>query len=103
MSRIEKLSKMWDADQTDADVPYMIAQEHASAGGHAAAITWFDHCIRADPNYHYAYYHKARALEALGRTEEAAGVLREGLKRARDAGNAKAADELAAFLQDLSQ
>lgn len=103
MSRIEQLRRMWDADQTDPDVPYMIAQEHGTAGDHAEAITWYDHCLDVDPDYHYAYYHKARALEAMGRAGEAAGVLRDGLERARDAGNAKAADELAAYLQDMAE
>jgi tetratricopeptide (TPR) repeat protein len=101
MSRIEQLRRMWDADQTDADVPYMIAQEHASAGDHGEALTWYDRCLGIDPDYHYAYFHKARALEAMGRTDEAVTALRAGLEKARDAGAAKAADELAAFLAEL--
>lgn len=103
MSRIEQLRKMWDADQADPDVPYMIAQEHGMTGDHAQAVTWYDHCLDIDPDYHYAYYHKARALEAMGRGADAAMVLRDGLERARDAANAKAADELAAYLEELGE
>lgn len=103
MSRMEQLHRMWEADQTDPDVPYMIAQEHATAKDHGQAITWYEHCLEVDPDYHYAYYHKARALEAMGREDEAVLVLREGLGRARDAGNAKATDELMAYLEDLGE
>jgi tetratricopeptide (TPR) repeat protein len=101
MSRIEQLETMWRADQSDPDVPYMIAQEHASAGDHQKAVEWFDHCLRIDAEYHYAYFHKARALDALGLDEEALTTAKAGLARAKVAEDAKAADELGGLVEML--
>ncbi len=101
MSRIEQLQRMWDADQTDADIPYMIAQEHVSAGDHQASIAWFDRCLTLDAEYHYAYFHKARALDAIGHDEEAVIAASAGLARARVAGHQKAVDELAGLVEML--
>ena len=101
MSRLQKLQGLWDVDPSDPDVAYMIAQEHASAGDYAGAVSWYDRCLDLDPEYHYAYFHRARALEAIGRTDDAAATLRDGLERARDAGHRKATEEIAAYLESL--
>lgn len=102
MSRIDRLKQMLAAEPNDPFVLYGLAQEHARAGDHAAAIGFFDRCLAADPHHHYAYYHKGRVLEGLGRTAEAAAVVREGLAIARKDGEEKAAGELAAFLGELT-
>lgn len=102
MARVEKLLKLYASDPCDADVPYMIAQEHAKEGDHLHAIQWYDTCLKMEPGYHYAYYHKAKSLEALNRVEDAALVLRDGLARARGAGDVKAGNELSAYLDELS-
>ncbi len=101
MSRLEQLHKLRAADPADADVPYMIAQEHAKTGEHAEAVRWFDECLSADPAYHYAYFHKARSLEAAGDVDDARATLRDGFERARDAGDDKAAGELSEYLASL--
>jgi tetratricopeptide (TPR) repeat protein len=101
VSRLDKLMKLREADEGDADVAYMIAQEHAKAGDHEEALGWYDEALRLDASYHYAYFHKARSLEALERTDEAAGVLETGLGRAKRDGNAKATGEIEAYLGEL--
>ena len=102
MERVERLLKLYQSDPCDADVPYMIAQEHAKDGDHAHAIQWYDTCLKMEPAYHYAYYHKAKSLEALERNDDAAAVLRAGLARAKAAGDAKASNETAAYLDELT-
>jgi tetratricopeptide (TPR) repeat protein len=102
MSRIEQLQKLREADPTDADVPYMLAQEHAKEGDAGAAIDAFDACLELDPDYHYAYFHKAKVLEREGRTDEAASVLRDGFGRAQAAGHAKAVNEISGYLDELT-
>jgi len=101
MSRLAKLAKLHASDPEDTDILYMLAQEHASAGDHAAAIAWYDRCLARDPLYLYAYFHKARSLEAMERSADAAQVLRTGLEHARRKGDAKAVSELAAYLDQL--
>lgn len=99
--RMEQLLSMWEADASDADIPYMIAQEHLVAGQEEAALLWFDRCLGIDAAYHYAYYHRAKALEALERLDEARATLQLGLEASRRDGNAQAIGEIEAYLDEL--
>ncbi|HVZ94714.1 MAG TPA: CDC27 family protein [Phycisphaerales bacterium] len=101
MSRIAQLEKLHAADPRDADVLYMLAQENAKLGDARAAVEWYDRCIATDPEYHYAYYHKARSQEVLGEHPQAIETLRAGLARAETARNAKAVGEISAYIESL--
>ncbi len=101
MSRVAQLERLHSIDPADADVMYMLAQEHAKQGRTDDAAAWFDRCLAADANYAYAFYHKARALEAAGRVAEAKATLTDGLATARRLGEAKAISEMEAFLDSL--
>jgi len=99
---MESLLKLHEADPRDADVCYMVAQEHAKAGRHADAVEWYTRCLDADPDYHYAAFHMARSLESLGDLAAAMGALTTGLARAKASGDAKAAGEIAGYLDSLT-
>lgn len=101
MPRLDQLHKLLAADPSDADVPYMIAQEHARAGEHAMAVEWYDRCLALNPHYHYAYFHKARAQEAADDIPAAIATLREGLTRAKSKQDAKAMNEIGGYLDML--
>lgn len=101
MSRLDKLHRLREADPTDADVPYMIAQEVAREGDHEQAVEWYDRCIELDPNYLYAYFHKAKSLEVNGSIEIAVATLEEGVRRSKAKANAKAIGELGEYLTQL--
>ncbi len=101
MSRLSQLEKLHAADPGDADVAYMLAHEHIKAGNTPAAVHWFDTCLKLDPKYHYAYYHKAKTLHVGDRLDDALAVLRDGLSRATRDGNAKAASEISQMLMEL--
>lgn len=103
MSRLDQLYKLRDADPTDADVPYMIAQEQAKAGDVTASIDWYDRCLELDPDYLYAYFHKAKMLESQDDLTIAVASLESGLDRAKRAGNAKAIGELGEYLTQLQE
>lgn len=102
MSRLEKLTKMLEADPNDAFVLYGIAQEYAAAGDYEQAVAFYDRCLASDPAYCYAYYHKARALEHAGKPEQAAQAVCEGIRAAQAAGDAKALGELTSLLDELT-
>lgn len=102
MPSIEQLERLLVTDPTDTFVLYGLAQEHAKAGETDRAVSYYDRVIAIDPHYHYAYFHKARALEEAGRDEEAAATLRAGLDRARTAGDAQAVSEIAGYLDQLT-
>jgi tetratricopeptide (TPR) repeat protein len=100
--RIALLQKMLDAEPTDAFCLYSMGQEHAKQGALMEAVQWYDRTLAADADYCYAYFHKARALEQLGKVEEALTTLRSGLDHARRCGDSHAASEIASYLDTLS-
>lgn len=99
--RLAKLLRLLESDPSDTFCLYGIAQEHASRGAHAEATEWFDRVIEHEPSHGYAYFHKARAEEALGRIDAAIATLRAGL--AASAGDPKAASEIAGYLASLDE
>jgi tetratricopeptide (TPR) repeat protein len=93
--------KLHAADPADADVLYMLAQEHARAGDQAQAQAWYDRCLSANSDYLYAYFHKARSQQAAGDIPGALATARTGHARARAKGDAKATNELAGLIDEL--
>lgn len=102
MPTIDELRRLLAADPDDPFVLYGLAQQHAKAGDHAEAVAFYDRCLASDPAYLYAYFHKAKSLDEIGRREEAADTLREGLDRARAAGDEKAAAEITVLLEEYA-
>lgn len=89
---------MHSRDPSDAFCTYAIALEHAKGGDADAALEWFDRSIAADPQAAYTHYHRARALESLGREPEAIESARQGLRVARASDDQHAASELKSLL-----
>ncbi|MCC6427588.1 MAG: tetratricopeptide repeat protein [Phycisphaerales bacterium] len=102
MPSIEALQRLLLADPDDAFVLYGLAHEHAKAGNHTEALAWYDRCLAIDPNYCYAYYHKARTLEALSRIPDAIATLKLGTQAANRTNDGHALSELQAFLTELT-
>lgn len=101
MSRLAQLEKLHAADPNDPDVAYMIAHEHAKTGNTPAALHWFDTCLKLNPSYHYAYFHKARSQQAAADLDGAVKTLRAGLELAQRDGNGKAANEISGLLFEI--
>jgi len=101
MPSIEKLRALLESEPDDAFLLYAMAQELANTGAHEDALTYFDRTIGVDAAYCYAYFHKARSLEALGRDDEARATLDDGLAEATRVGDAKAASEISGYRADL--
>lgn len=101
MPSLEQLEKLLAADPSDSFVLYALAQEHAKQGGHERAVGFYDRCLSENEGELYAYFHKARSLEQLGRTDDARACLAAGLTRAKAAGDGKAASEIAGYLDAL--
>lgn len=101
MPSLETLKKLLAAEPDDPFLLYGLAQEHARLGQHGEAVAAYRRCLEADPAYLYAYYHMARSLDAAGQTAEAVGAAKTGLAAARQAGDQKAASELASLVDEL--
>jgi tetratricopeptide (TPR) repeat protein len=102
MPSIADLNKLLALDPADPFVLYGLAQEYAKQGDHAAALGFYDRCLVADPAYCYAYFHKARSLEAMGKVPEAVETLTQGVAAAKLAQDGHAFSELSAYLDELS-
>lgn len=98
MSRLAKLQALLAADERDTFVLYGLAQEHAKAGDLLRAVEFFDRVLAIDPAYCYAYFHKAKAHDALGNRAAAIRSAADGVAAAQRAGDAKALNELAGLL-----
>jgi len=100
--RIAQLKSILEAEPHDTFCLYGLAMEYSKAGEFQRAIEYFDRTLAVDPNYCYAYFHKARALEESGDVAAAQQALRTGLKQAQSCGDAKAAGEIAGLLDELT-
>lgn len=100
--RLSQLTKLLAADPSDAFVLYGLAVEHAKLGRVDESVSWFDRCLAIDPNYLYAYYHKAKVLSEHDRVKDAVGVLNAGIAAAKVARDAKALGELSALLDSIT-
>ena len=103
MPTIAQLQKLLSVDPSDTFVLYALAQEHAKAGEHAKAVEFYDRCLSVDPQYCYAYFHKARVQEAAGDRAAAIATLRAGVAASRRAGDSKALGEIMGYLESLGE
>ncbi|MDA0294794.1 MAG: tetratricopeptide repeat protein [Planctomycetota bacterium] len=101
--RLTRLLSMLDAEPDDPFCLYGIAQEHANAGDHDTAVTWYDKAIAVDPDDGYHYFHKARSLESLQRLDVAIATVDAGIAAARRGGDSHALAELEALRVELSE
>ena len=101
--RLTRLLAMLDAEPDDPFCLYGIAQEHANAGDHETAVSWYDKAIAVDPDDGYHYFHKARSLESLQRLDVAIATINAGLAAARRGGDAHALAELDELRSELSE
>jgi tetratricopeptide (TPR) repeat protein len=93
--RLAQLTKLLDADPNDPFLTYGIAMEHGKVDRFDEAIHWLDRTLSIDPKYCYAYYQKAKMLDAQGDTDQARAVLDDGMTAAAAAGDAHAREEMA--------
>ena len=99
MDRIAALQGMLEADASNHFVRYALAQEHVKRGDDLRAHQEFSRILRE--NYQAAYYHDGKALERLGRREEAQETYRRGIEAALRNGDLHARDELEAALSEV--
>ncbi len=101
MPSIQQLENLLAADPEDAFMHYALAMEYAKAGEHDRAVASYDRCLAIDEAYCYGYFHKAKALEAAGRADEAIATLQAGLAVAQRVSDQKATSEIGGYLSLL--
>ena len=99
--RVEILRNILAAKPEDSFARYGLAVEHVKAGELEQAVQEFRTLISNNPDYCYAYFHGAQALEKLGRLDEARDWYCQGIEAAARTGDAHARSELQAALDLL--
>ncbi len=102
MDKIASLSEILQTDPNNAFARYGLAMEYLSQGNTDSALNEFSTLIQNSPDYVPAYQMSAQTLAKLGRSGEAITRLKEGLAIAARIGNAHAAGEMQALLDDLT-
>ena len=95
---MRQLLQMLQRQPDDPFLLYGLAMEYKKAGDADKALEYFDHVLRRDPNYCYAYYQRAQVHESLGDVDAARRTLRQGVEAARRSGDAHALSEIEAAL-----
>jgi tetratricopeptide (TPR) repeat protein len=101
MPTLMQIEKLMAKDPSDPFVLYAYAIALGKNNEHARAVEYFDRCLAADRLYTYAYYHKAKTLEAMGRRDEVKSTLTQGLKAAREARDGKGISEISGYLSSV--
>ena len=86
---------------TDAFTRYGLAMAYSAEGKNDDALREYATTIQHNPDYVPALQMSAQTLLKLGRTDEARQRLNDGLAAAARTGNAHAASEMQAMLDDI--
>lgn len=102
-TRREQLEAMLRDDPADDFLRYALAMEYVGAADHETAVRLFREQIALKPERPYvpAYLMAAQSLLKLGRTTEAADLLRQGVEQARAQNNLHAMGEMQGLLDGL--
>ena len=99
--RLEALRTMVEQDPNNAFVRYGLAMEYVNQGQPESALREFDELLSRSPDYAAGYYHAGRALESLGRLDEARAMFERGIAVTTRIGDAHTRSELQAALDML--
>ena len=80
---------------------YGLAMDYIQSGELDLGVTEFQRLIEANPDYVAAYFHGGRALEKLGRLEDARATYEQGVTACQRTGDAHALAEMSAALDLL--
>ena len=96
------LTEILKQNPGDAFARYGLAMAYAAEGRAEDALREFAETIERNPDYVPAYQMSAQELLKAGRSDEARERLQAGLAACERSGNAHAASEMQAMLDELS-
>lgn len=101
MERIDKLKEFLAANPEDSFLQHALALEYIKTGNEREAKRVFETLLARDENYIGSYYHLGKLLEKDTNKEAAIAVYEKGMKKAKEAGDSHAYNELQSALEDL--
>jgi predicted Zn-dependent protease len=100
-TRRQKLEELLVKNPNDAFTLYGIALECANGGDFASAESHFRALLLSNPDYVPGYQMYAQTLTRNARSEEAKGILAQGIQAAIRVGNQHARSEMEGLLTEL--
>lgn len=100
MDRILKLQQLMEIGEADSFVRHALALEYIKAGNDEKATVIFIELLKDEPSYLGSYYHLGKALERLGRRDDAIQAYRNGMDLATANGDIRTLNELRAACED---
>ena len=101
MDKIAMLTKILQQNPKDAFARYGLAMAYAAEGRTDEALREFATATEDNPDYVPAYQMSAQELIKAGRLEDARARLQAGLVACERTGNAHAASEMGAMVEEL--
>lgn len=101
MSRLDQLLAFHEEDPDDSFVRFALASEYVKLKRWEDALTAFRELHEKDPSYVGLYYHYGKLLQRLGKSDQAAGIYREGIAVATRLTDFHARSELQSALLEM--
>jgi Tfp pilus assembly protein PilF len=101
MDRVEKLKEYLKVNGKDSFLQHALALEYIKVGNEEEAESLFKEILHREPTYVGTYYHLAKLLERIGKTEEAIKVYEKGMEEAKKAGDNHSYSELQGAWEEL--
>ena len=101
VERMKYLKSLLDEEPRNSFARYALGMELSSDGQTDAALEQFQTLREMDPNYVNAFFMGAQLLQQVGKLQEAAAWLRDGIACAERAGNRHAGSEMQALLDEI--
>ena len=101
MDKIAALTEILAEHPTDAFARYGLAMAYAADGKNDEALREFATTLQHNPDYVPAFQMSAQTLARQHRSDEAIALLHQGIAAAHRTGNAHAASEMQAMLDDI--
>ena len=98
---VDNLRAMLASGPDNALLRFSLGSALLKDGDAAGAVEHLAEALRQDPGYSAAWKLYAKALQAAGDTQAAAGAFEQGIMVAESKGDKQAAKEMAVFLRRL--
>ena len=102
MDRVEKIKEMLTENPKDSFLCHALALEYIKLGNDGDAEKLFESILENEPGYIGTYYHLAKLLERMGKTDEAIKVYEKGMEEAKKAGDNHSLSELRSAFEELT-
>ena len=101
MTRIEQLKEFLKLQQKDSFLQHALALEYIKLNNEEEAKDLFESILENNPAYVGSYYHFAKLLDRIGKTDMAISIYQKGMEVAKNANDLHTFNELQSAYEEL--